>query len=173
MGKAAFAEIFRRPPGTTQHILHPPKYFDHVAPTFPALPKVEPGKGYKDLFEGMLGELDHAILIRQYGTSEQADSIASHWRGGRYWLIENKSKDRVILRYVSEWDSPAVAGDFFRFYSQVLRKKWKKMEVTGESEGTLAGTGDDGYFVVRWSGGLVSSVEGLASPEGAKPADVR
>src|SRR5262249_51137357 len=103
MGKAAFAEVFRRPPETTQHILHPPKYFDHVAPAFPPLPKIEPGKGYKDLSEGMLGELDHAILIRQYGTSEQAGSIASHWKGGRYLLIENKSKSRVILQYISEW----------------------------------------------------------------------
>ena len=67
-GMAAFAEVFRRPPGTTQHILHPLKYFDHVAPTFPALPKVEPGKGYKDLSEGMLGELDHAGQSLYQGT---------------------------------------------------------------------------------------------------------
>ena len=121
----------------------------------------------------MLGELDHAILIRQYGSREQADSIASHWRGGRYWLIENKSKNRVILRYVSEWDSPAIAQDFFRFYAQVLRKKWKKMEVTGESEGMLSGMGDDGYFIVRWTEGLVWSVEGMASPEQAVSSVVR
>jgi hypothetical protein len=173
MGKDAFAEVFRRPPETTQHILHPLKYFDRVGPTMPALPKVEPGKGFKDLAEGMLGELDHAILIRQYGTREQAESIASHWRGGRYWLIENKAKDRVILRYVSEWDSPAIAEDFFRFYAQVLRKKWTKMEVTGESEGMLSGIGDDGYFVVRRREGLVSSVEGLASPEHAVSSGAR
>jgi len=167
MGQAAFAEVFRRPPETTQHILHPQKYFDHSAPTSPAFPKVAPGKGFRDLSEGMLGELDHAILIRQYGTREQADSIASHWRGGRYWLLEDKSKSRVILRYVSEWDSPAIAQEFFRFYAQVLRKKWKTMEVTGENEGMLSGTGDDGYFVVRRTGSQVSSVEGLASPEQA------
>ena len=41
------------------------------------------------------------------------------------------------------------------------------MEVTGESEGMLSGLGDDGYFVVRQSEGLVWSVEGLASPEHA------
>ncbi len=45
----------------------------------------------------------------------------------------------MILRYVSEWDSPAIAQEFFSFYTQVLRKKWKKMEVTGESEGMLSG----------------------------------
>jgi hypothetical protein len=168
MGKTAFAEVFRRPPETTQHILHPEKYFDRQQPAAPAFPPVAPGKGFKDLSEGMLGELDHAILIRQYGTREQADSIAPHWKGGRYWLIENKSKDRIILRYVSEWDSPEVARTFFRVYGEVLRKKWKKMEVSAESEETLSGTGDDGYFVVKQTGRVVSSVEGLASPEHAK-----
>src|SRR5262249_61171951 len=124
MGKPAFAEVFRRPPDTTQQILHPGKYFDRVEPATPDLPKVQPGKGFRDLTEGMLGELDHAILIRQYGSRQQADAIAPHWKGGRYWLIESKSKDRVILRYVSEWDSPQLAHEFFRFYAHVLRKKW-------------------------------------------------
>jgi hypothetical protein len=173
VGKAAFSEVFRRPPDTSQQILHPAKYFDHIQPTDPAFPQLAHGKGYKDLSEGMLGELDHAILIRQYGTSLQATAIAPHWKGGRYSLIENKSQSRVILRYVSEWDSVEIAQDFFRFYRQALRKKWKKIEITSETESTLSGTGDDGYFVVRQTGALVSSVEGLASPEQAKSSGMR
>jgi hypothetical protein len=163
MGQAAFAELFRHPPDTSQQILHPAKYFDHAEPTHPAFPHVAPGKGFKDLSEGMLGELDHAILIRQYGGGQQAD-MAAHWKGGRYSLQENKSHSRVILRYVSEWDSAEIARDFFRFYPQVLRKKWKKMDIASETESSVAGIGDDGYFVVRQTGTLVSSVEGLASP---------
>jgi hypothetical protein len=173
MGKAAFAEVFRHPPDTSQQILHPAKYFDHIEPTRPAFPQLAPGKGYKDLSEGMLGELDHAILIRQYGTSQEAGAIAPHWKGARYSLVENKSEARVILRYVSEWDSAEIAGDFFRFYGKVLRKKWKKMDVTAERDDSLSGTGDDGYFVVKRSGALVSSVEGLASPEQAKSSGMR
>ena len=173
MGKAAFAEVFRHPPDTSQQILHPAKYFDHIEPTRPAFPQLAHGKGYKDLSEGMLGELDHSILIRQYGTSQEAGAIAPHWKGGRYSLVENKSEARVILRYVSEWDSAEIAGDFFRFYGQVLRKKWKKMDVTAERDDSLSGMGDDGYFVVRRSGALVSSVEGLASPEQAKSSVMR
>jgi hypothetical protein len=168
MGKAAFAEVFRHPPSTSQHILHPDKYFDHVEPIAPALPQVNAGKGFKDLSEGMLGELDHAILIRQYGTTQEAAAIAPHWKGGRYSLMENKSRDRIILRCVSEWDSPEIARDFFRIYGQVLRKKWKRMSIALAAPATLSGTGDDGYFVVRLTGAMVSSVEGLASPEQAK-----
>jgi len=173
MGKAAFAEVSRHPPDTTQQILHPRKYFDHVEAAEPEFPKLAEVKGFKGLSEGMLGELDHSILIRQFGSKSQADEIAPHWRGGRYSLIENKSHSRIILEYVSQWDSEAVAREFFHFYRQVLSSKWKKMEVSSETGDTLAGTGDDGYFAVRLAGTIVTSVEGLASPDQMKPPGVR
>lgn len=162
MGKDAFTEVFRRPPTTSQQILHPAKYFDHVEPGMPSFAPLALGKGYKDLTEGMLGELDHAILIRQYGTAAQADAIAPHWKAGRYALVENRSQGRIVLRYVSEWDSPDKARDFFAFYKQVLRKKWKTMEIARESPEEISGTGDDGLFVVTLAGSQVSSTEGLA-----------
>jgi hypothetical protein len=173
MGGAAFSEVFRHAPDTSQQILHPAKYFDHVQPSSPAFPRLAAGKGYRDLSEGMLGELDHAILIRQYGTNQESAAIAPHWKGGRYSLRENKSQGRVILRYVSQWDSAEIASDFFRLYGQVLRKKWKKMDVSQQSADMLSGIGDDGYFVVRRSGAVITSVEGLASPEQAKPNAMR
>ena len=173
IGQAAFAEVFRRPPDTSQQILHPAKYFDHVEPNTLLFPALSLGKGYKELAEGMLGELDHAILLRQFGTAKQAEAIAPHWKAGRYSLMENRSQARIVLRYVSEWDSPETARDFFRFYPQALRKKWKKMEVSHQNEDALSGTGDDGYFVIKLAGSQVSSVEGLASPDDAKPPGVR
>ncbi len=162
-GAASFAEVFRRPPDTSQQILHPDKYFDHVEATQPPFPKIAPGKGFKDLSEGMLGELDHSILLRQYGAGQEAADIAPHWKGGRYSLIENKKQQRVILRYVSQWDSPESARDFFHFYPRALGKKWKKLEIASQNEDTVSGTGDDGYFVVKLTGAVVSSVEGLAA----------
>src|SRR5258708_33759466 len=56
MGKAAFAEVFRRPPETTQQILHPSKYFNRVEPTLPSFPHQTPGKRYRDLTEARLAE---------------------------------------------------------------------------------------------------------------------
>jgi hypothetical protein len=167
LGKAAFAEVFRNPPRTSQQILHPEKYFNRIEATEPPYPPVSLGRGYKDLAEGMLGELDHAILMRQFGAAGDAAELASHWRGGRYLLVENKQRDRIVLRYVSQWDSPDAARNVFRFYVQALGKKWKKMDLDAEDQATASGQGDDGYFVVRLSGDIVSSVEGLAAPEQA------
>ncbi len=161
LGRAAFGEVFRRPPLSTQQILHADKYFAQLAPTNPALPELPSKKGFKDLIEGSIGELDHSILLEQYAGKEVAAEVSPHWRGGRYRLLERKSPPRVILTYVSEWDDPTEAARYFRLYRRILEKKWKKFTIDRESDEALAGEGDDGHFLVRVSGRLVTSLEGM------------
>ena len=164
LDQAAFAEVFRRPPVSTQQILHPEKYFAGVRPLLPALPKFPHGRGYKRLAEGSVGELDHTLLIEQFLDADRAAKIAPHWRGGIYALEENKAEQRVVLLYAAEWDDPAVARQFFEAYQDVLRKKWRRIEVQSKDRSTFAGLGDDGYFLVRLDGAAVSSLEGLKEP---------
>jgi hypothetical protein len=159
-GKEGFAEVFRKPPISTQQILHPDKYFADVKPTDPALPELR-FKGYKGLVGGSLGELEHSILIEQYASKERAQELAPHWRGSNFALMENKAAKRDVLLYASEWDSEATARDYFVFYRDALRKKWKSMTVATESEDAVTGTGDDGAFELRRKGAVVTSVEGL------------
>ena len=161
MGMAGFQEIFRRPPVTTQQILHPEKYFAGVAPTRTRLPPTAGTRGFKRLVDGMVGEMDHAILLRQYASKDEAEAIAPHWRGGAYAVFENQARTRSVLAYAVEWDSAEVARRYFECYRQVLRKKWKKMEVQSESDEEIRGIGDDGHFVVRLNGATLTSLEGL------------
>ena len=163
LDQAAFAEVFRRPPASTQQIMHPQKYFDHVQPATLELRKFSE-HGYKRLAEGTVGELDFSILIEQYLDEHQAQRIAPHWRGGVYALEENKSQHRVVLEYAAEWEDAEWARQFFEAYQEILRKKWKKMDVQSQDGPTFAGLGDDGYFAVHLEGSLVRSVEGLAAP---------
>ena len=131
-GQDGFAEVFRHPPVSTQQILHPEKYFDHVKPTDPDLPDPHLPHGYKGLVGGSLGELEHGILLEQYAGKERAAEIAPHWRGCNFELRENKKAGRVVLLYAAEWDSEDAAREYFAAYREVLRKKWKKMTVTSE-----------------------------------------
>lgn len=167
-GKQAFAEVFRHPPVSTQQILHPEAYFSRRVPSEPELPALTSTRGYKELVQGYFGELDHSILVRQFAGQEQADELCPHWRGGRYRLLERRAPERVVLAYASRWDSPDSARRFFRFYRDTLRKKWKKMEVLRETENSVAGVGDDGYFDLRLEGVDVRSLEGLESAGQAK-----
>jgi hypothetical protein len=156
-----FGEVFLRPPVSTQQILHPEKYFEHVQPTDPALPVVHLPHGYKGLVGGELGELEQGILLEQYVGKSRAARLAGHWRGCNFELQESKKAGRVVLLYATEWDSEESAAQYFTAYREVMRKKWKTMTVATDESDALTGNGDDGRFELRRKGAVVTSVEGL------------
>jgi hypothetical protein len=160
-GDEGFAEVFRRPPGTTQQIIHPEKYFDHTDPTSPELPDAHLPPGYKPLVGGTLGELDHAVLLEQFAGKARAEEIAPHWRGSNFELRERKKDASLVLLYAVEWDSQDIARAYFLSYRRALEKKWKNMRIASEDPDLLTGTGDDGRFELRRQGAIVTSMEGL------------
>jgi hypothetical protein len=160
-GQAGFAEVFRKPPTSTQQILHPEKYFSGLAPTLPDLPQPHLSKDYKSLVGGSLGELEHAILMEQYAGKESAAAIAPHWRGCAFELLESRKAGRVVLLYAVEWDSEDAARQYFAAYRALLGKKWKHLGVAAETADSVTGTGDDGRFELRLKGSVVTSMEGL------------
>jgi hypothetical protein len=172
LGKAAFSEVFRRPPETTQEILHPALYLDrkeHGKRVRPALPAFQAQRHYRGFTDGEMGELDNSILLRQYAGDKQAAAIAPEWRGGYFRLFEPKHHQpdwrQMVLVYASEWSSPTQARAYFEVYQKVLAGKWKTFEVTSHSADAVAGRGDDGYFLLRLDGARVTSLEGLPEAE--------
>jgi hypothetical protein len=159
MGKAAFREVFANPPVSTQQILHPEKYFARAVPAETPLPKHPLPRGYKTLVEGMVGELDHRILVEQYAGRAEAAAIAPQWRGGRFRLSE-KGK-QIVLSYSSAWEDAGAARRYFEAYRKVLQGKWKSMAIDSETPGAIRGRGDSGAFVTSIEGNVVTSVEGL------------
>lgn len=159
-GKNGYTRVFKSPPVSAQQIIHPELYFSGLNPLDPDLPEI---KGMKRLVDGPLGELDHSILLQQYVGEDAALEVSPHWRGAHYRIYENKKDKRSVLVYRSIWNSEASAGSFFNLYRQILKGKWKKMEITLRSDSRIAGTGDDGYFCVELSTTTVTSREGLAA----------
>jgi hypothetical protein len=156
----AFDEVFRKPPVSTQQILHPDTYFSGLEPTRPALPQLPEAHGYKRIAEGTVGELDHSVLLEQYAGRQESKAISPDWRGGAYALLERRSPERVVLLYAVEWKDAASAARYFKLYRQVLEKKWKHLAIESESGTALSGTGDDGHFLVQLTGSVVTSLEG-------------
>ena len=111
-----------------------------------------------------MGELDHSILIRQFGTAELAKEISTHWRGGSYAVLESKDRKRSILAYAVDWDDEAMARKYFEFYKTALGRKWKHIEVLEDGARQVSGKGDDGRFTLRLDGARVSSIEGMPEP---------
>jgi peroxiredoxin len=170
LGSAAFTEVFRRPPESSQQILHPEKYLAGVKPVSCVPPALAARRNYRTLAEGSIGELDHSILLRQYATPEDAEAVAPAWRGGNYQLLEEKGGARIALSYCVQWETPRMAERFFTLYPRVLEGKWKRFEAASAQDSRLAGLGDDGHFVVRLEGARVTSVEGVEAPDSAAVA---
>lgn len=168
LGRAGFDEVFDRPPVSTQQILHPDDYFDKLMPTMTDAPTLEAplgkdkAKQYRELTDGVLGEFDVSALLRQYVSNKESGAVeAAHFRGGSYRLYENKRDKRAVLTYIVDLDSPEAASTYLAMYRQVLKGKWKHLEVGTQTSSELAGTGDDGRFVIRQLGTSVSCVEGM------------
>src|SRR5690242_8929842 len=95
LGPAAFERVFRDPPRSTQHIMHPQTYLTSRMPTMPALPRLEEAAGkearkFRILTDGDVGEFDYSVLLRQYIGETEGREAAAHWRGGVYRLYEHK-----------------------------------------------------------------------------------
>jgi hypothetical protein len=163
LGGRGFLEVFRRPPVSTQQVLHPDKYLNGTGTLAVELPKWN-SRGYRKLAEGSVGEFDYAVLLRQYLDEEATRRIAPAWRAGRYRLFEHKQDGRTVLLQASSWETEQKAGEFFAAYRKVLAGKWKAIEVSRQEGERLSGRGDDGYFWLRRQGRCVYSIEGLAAP---------
>lgn len=169
MGKRAFAEVFRHPPQSTQQVIHPAMYFKRVRAKAPRLPRLRDQRSYRKLAEGVLGEFDWDVLLRQYAGRRAAQRLAPGWRGDRYRLLEHKKSKRTVLEQASAWSSPKLAREVFDCYRKVLEGKWKKMSVSEEDDGLLRGAGDDGFFLLLVRGSDVYSIEGMSRAGEAHP----
>jgi hypothetical protein len=166
LGRGGFDEVFARPPRSTQEIIHPENYFEGKGPSMPPAPELAPLLGkqasrFHVLTEGALGEFDFSTLLRQYTSEREGALAAGHLRGASFRLYEHKQEKYPVLAFISEWDSPEAARTFFELYRRVLKGKWKKLEISGQSGAVISGSGDSGKFEIRFSGGTVQSIEGF------------
>jgi hypothetical protein len=159
LGNAAFAAVFADPPTGSAQIIHPEKYFSHEKPSTPKLPKLTAES--KELTNGSMGEFDHQMLLQQYLGAAKAQQLAPHLRGGQFRIVSRGRDGKFQLLYAAEWNSLESALEYFEAYHKILQAKWQHCELSVEKPNLIAGTGDNGSFVVWLSGNVVSSVEGM------------
>ena len=141
LGKKSFDEIFKRPPRSTQQILHPIDYIEDEKPEDPDAPTLDKSiiKEFRVLNDGSVGELDHSMLLRQFVSDRDGRDCARQWRGGAFRLYEHKRDKYTVLTYASEWSSPEGARQFFSLYQRVMKGKWKQMKVTERTPDHISG----------------------------------
>jgi hypothetical protein len=103
------------------------------------------------------------MLLWQYFDQKEAKELSPHVLGGQFRIVRHGFEHAPVLLYSSEWDSPQTAERYFAAYQHILESKWKAATVTVHSPTLLAGHGDNGYYVVRLAGPLLTSIEGIGS----------
>jgi len=167
-GQSAFGGVFKKAPVSTSQILHPDKYFAGIAPVVPDLPKPTPDM--KAEVEGVFGEEDVQVMLRQYTTPSIARGLAPGFTGGIYRIDEDrkagkdKKEHHTALIFATSWADEDSATAFLNAYQSVLEKKWKRIDKDkGDEDAThISGKSEDGYYRVERKGKTILSREGFS-----------
>lgn len=121
---AAVDELFKNPPVSTAQVMHPDKYRAGVAPVQVVLPDLAAalGPGWRFINSNVLGEFELRIVLQQYGDRAEAASVAAHWSGDTWALLEKDGQ--TALAWKTVWDSPEAAAAFFDTYGRGLRARF-------------------------------------------------
>jgi hypothetical protein len=122
-GERGVDEIFRRPPTTSEQIIHPEKY----AANEPArdVRVDEAGfaeEGWRNVTSTPLGEIGVRGLLMAGVPVETAQRAAAGWGGDRAYLFERQNSAPLFV-WKTVWDKPADALEFFRAYSALEHQR--------------------------------------------------
>lgn len=126
-GWARIGQAFNDPPSSTEQVLHPEKFYgdQRDEPMELMLPAFESAFGddageVKELYENTLGEFNVVLLLRALGANKAvAAKAAAGWDGDRFKGFETQD-GRVVLVWLTTWDSEAEAQEFEAAYKKAL-----------------------------------------------------
>lgn len=135
-------KAFKRPPSSTEEILHPEKYLaatkDYIEINEQELRIDGVPLGAKKTHSDVMGEFSIAALLGSYlkDKGEAADAAAG-WGGDKVAVFTSNEKDVVVWK--TAWDTEKDSVEFIATYLKVLRKRFPKdnLDLTGGKWSTL------------------------------------
>ncbi|MCY4189526.1 MAG: hypothetical protein OXD30_13690 [Bryobacterales bacterium] len=161
LGRDGFKRVFERPPETTQHILQPELYLRGFMPEAPPLAGIPLAKGFRRVYQGTFGQLDHRILLEHHLGDEDRGALLDRWRGARFEIYRKHRSDEPLLRYAVRWQDTDAAREYYHLYRQVCERKRTGLALVNRGPNRCEGTTDAGRVVLEIDGNVVRSVEGL------------
>lgn len=114
--------IYEDMPASTEQILHPTAFFGtRDVPTSITLP---PLIGATQTYQNTLGEFETRLFLFQH-LNDQNSAVqgAAGWDGDRYDLFTTPRGEGIA--WVSVWDSPADASEFYDLLGKIVKKRYK------------------------------------------------
>lgn len=161
LGSDGFKRVFSQPPETTQQILQPSLYLRGVVPEAPPLSEHPLPKGFKRVYDGPFGQLDHRILLEHHLGEEDRGELLDRWRGAQFEIYEKRRSGESLLSYAVRWQDADAAREYYHLYRQVCERKRPGLALVNRGPDRCEGTTDAGRVVLEIDGDVVRSVEGL------------
>lgn len=118
-GERAVDELFRRPPASSEQILHAEKYLSNEAPRDVQLSEEAfTENGWRAVASTPLGEIGVRGLLMARVGEQAAVRAAAGWGGDRAYLFERAGASSApLFVWKLVWDRPLDAEEFFRAYA--------------------------------------------------------
>lgn len=127
-GWATVNRAYTHPPLSTEHILHPDKYFAGESLEEIALPDLadEPFAGNWELLDrDTLGELGLRIIFNTFDVNTPSHAAAAGWHGDRYVVLKHRDGAPALVLFTT-WDTERDATEFKTAYEDVLARKHRE-----------------------------------------------
>jgi hypothetical protein len=152
-GERGLDELFRRPPVSSEQILHPEKYAQGEAPRDAHVDEAAFGaSGWRTVTSTPLGEIGMRGLLMAGVAAGDAVRAAAGWGGDRAYLFEraddssDSSSSQPLFVWKTVWDRGVDAEEFFSAYNTLQRRRG------GTQVGDQSASGDEAQMAWRESG---------------------
>jgi hypothetical protein len=171
----AVDRLFADPPQSTAQILHPERYLRHQAPVDVNLGDraAALGAGWRESRRGVMGELDHRLILQQYLEAAVAARAAEGWAGGSYALYETDAGEVAVL-VRTRWDNPTEAAEWQDAYAQAAQRRYgdalaplpaaNGQHLWRTPDGTLLLSGDGAETVLAVAPSVAQATQLAAAP---------
>lgn len=135
-GWSAVNACFKKPPLSTEEILHPEKYLlGNDPPIKVEMPELKQILlSYHLLEEDVMGEFNIRILFKKFLKNDDTLKMANGWGGDTYQLWEEKDQKDLFLIWISVWDTLKDAEEFYSGYHKLIAIKFPDAEKEDESD---------------------------------------
>jgi hypothetical protein len=142
-GERAVDELFRRPPASSEQILHPEKYQSGEAPRDVRLAEQSfTASGWRSVASTPLGEIGVRGLLMAGVKDQLAVRAAAGWGGDMAYLFERDNGEPLFV-WKTIWDKPSDALEFFDAYNALQRAR------RATPEGDAPTGGDEAQHIWR------------------------
>lgn len=160
---SAIDAVYKRPPLSTEQIIHPEKYEANEAPIAVKAKAPTSLPGYEIDFNNVSGEAGISVYLQQHGVDKaRAKQAAAGWGGDRFIIVSPKEhRGRLsvaVAAVVTVWDAEADAIEYFEAMGDALRGHSRGQRVANTDSVTEYATFTGSMYSVERRGDLVVTV---------------